>query len=132
MTPFRFSLRPGAPIADQVELAAIRAFVSDEFAPGAAFPSVRSLAAALKVHPNTAHKVVQRLIQAGWLTSRPGVGTVVARPAGALGQERRRLLQREIDDLVDGAQRIGLTLPDLLEAIRARWVGGTTAGGDGG
>jgi DNA-binding transcriptional regulator YhcF (GntR family) len=57
VTLFRFSLRRGQSIFDQVVFAATKAFLSGEFRPGQAFPSVRTLAAEFKIHPNTAHKV---------------------------------------------------------------------------
>jgi len=44
MTLFRFTLQPGESIFDQVVFAAVKAFVSGEFQPGQAFPSVRALA----------------------------------------------------------------------------------------
>src|SRR5207245_8141680 len=69
-TPLRLVLRPGQSMFDQMVFAATKAFVSGEFRPGQPFPSVRVLAAELKVHPNTAPKVVQRLIQEGFLESR--------------------------------------------------------------
>src|SRR5215472_13015680 len=78
VTLFRFTLHPGMSIFDQVVFAATKAFVSGEFQPGQAFPSVRALASDLKIHPNTAHKVVQHLIQERWLQVRPGIGTFVA------------------------------------------------------
>src|SRR5438034_11245397 len=95
MTLLRFNLQPGQSIFEQVVFAAIKAFVSGEFQPGQPFPSVRTLAAELKIHPNTAHKVVQYLIQEGWLESRPGIGTVVADPPQARAGERKRILQQE-------------------------------------
>ena len=67
MTLLRFTLRPGQSIFEQVVFAAVKAFISGEFQPGQPFPSVRALAADLKIHPNTAHKVVQYLIQERWL-----------------------------------------------------------------
>ena len=53
MTLPGFSLQPGQSIFDQVVFAAIRAFVSGEYRPGQPFPSVRQLAADLKINPNT-------------------------------------------------------------------------------
>jgi GntR family transcriptional regulator len=121
MTPLRCTLRPGQPIFEQAVFAAVRAFVSGEFQPGQAFPSVRALAADLKIHPNTAHKVVQYLIQEGWLDARPGIGTVVAeRPEVRLG-DRKRLLKDEVEQLVVEAKRLGVELPDLLENVEAQW-----------
>jgi GntR family transcriptional regulator len=127
VTPFKFTLRPGLPIFDQVVFAATKAFVSGEFQPGQPFPSVRVLATELKIHPNTAHKVIQYLIQERWLEVRPGIGTIVAaRPAARAG-DRRQLLQQEVEQLVVEALRVGVRLEDVIEAIESQWarLGGT-------
>jgi GntR family transcriptional regulator len=121
VTVFRFQLRPGQSIFDQVVYAAKKAFVSGELQPGQPFPSVRALAAELKIHPNTAHRVVQYLIQERWLESRPGIGTVVAERPEARASERNHLLKHEVEQLVVEAKRVGLELEDLLEAIGAHW-----------
>jgi hypothetical protein len=49
VTLFRFPIRPGQSIFDLVVYAAKKAFISGEFAPGQPFPSVRTLAAELKI-----------------------------------------------------------------------------------
>lgn len=121
MTLLRLSLQPGQPIFEQVVFAAVKAFVSGEFQPGQAFPSVRALAADLKIHPNTAHKVVQHLIQQGWLEARPGVGTVVAERPEVRASDRRRLLKQEVEQLVVEAKRVGVEVRDLIETIEAQW-----------
>ena len=101
--------------------AAKKAFISGEFQPGQAFPSVRTLAAELKVHPNTALKVVQHLIQEGFLESRPGIGTVVAELPEARAGERKRLLQSEVEQLVVEAIRVGATLDQVIESVKSQW-----------
>lgn len=121
MTVIRLELRPGKSIFEQVVLAAQKAFLSGEFRPGQAFPSVRALAADLKIHPNTAHKVVQHLIQERWLEVRPGIGTIVAEPPSARSDDRRRLLQQDVEELVVEAKRLGIRLQDLLQAISRQW-----------
>lgn len=122
MTPFRFELRPGEPIFDQVVYAAKKAFISGEFQAGQAFPSVRALAADLKIHPNTAHKAVQHLIQEGFLEARPGIGTVVADLPSARAADRKRLLNQEVEQLVVEAKRVGLELPEVVEAVETQWA----------
>lgn len=102
--------------------AAKKAFVSGEFQPGQAFPSVRTLAAELKVHPNTALKVVQHLIHEGYLESRPGIGTVVAELPEARAADRKRLLQQEIEQLVVEAKRVGLSLRQVVDAVESQWA----------
>lgn len=122
MTLLGFKLRPGESIFDQLVFAAKKAFISGEFRPGQAFPSVRTLAAELKIHPNTAHKVIQYLIQERWLEVRPGIGTAVAeRPEARVG-EKKRVLQHEVEQLVVEAKRVGIELDEVIEAIEARWA----------
>ncbi len=114
-------MRPGQSIFDQVVFAAQKAFLSGEFQAGQAFPSVRALAADLKIHPNTAHKVVQHLIQERWLEVRPGIGTVVAAPPQARAGDRKRLLQNEVEQLVVEAKRVGANLQEVVNAISSQW-----------
>ncbi len=54
MIPFKIRLIPGQPIVEQVFFAATRAILAGELKPGEAFPSVRTMAAELRIHPNTA------------------------------------------------------------------------------
>jgi len=115
-------MRPGESIFDQVVYAAKKAFISGEFQPGQPFPSVRTLAAELKIHPNTAHKAVQYLIQERWLEARPGIGTVVAEPPEARAGDRQKLLKQEVEQLVVEAKRVGLDLRDVVRAMEAQWA----------
>ena len=121
MTLLNFKIQPGASIFDQVVFAAIKAFLSGEFQPGQPFPSVRALAADLKIHPNTAHKVIQHLVQERWLEVRPGIGTVIAAQPKARGGDRQRLLQQEVEQLVVEARRVGVRLQDVIQAISDQW-----------
>ncbi len=121
MTLPRFKLQPGQSIFDQVVFAAVKAFVSGEYEPGQPFPSVRTLAADLKINPNTAHKVIQHLIQERWLEVHPGVGTVVAQPPQARAGDKKRLLNHELEQLAVEAKRVGLSLRDVVEALGAQW-----------
>jgi len=90
--------------------------------PGAPFPSVRVLSQALKVNPNTAHKVVGELVRAGILEVLPGVGTVVAKWGPSSSEERRLLLSDDVERLVVEAKRLGLTEGEVLDAVSARWA----------
>ena len=122
MTLLGFKLRAGESIFDQLVFAAKKAFISGEFLPGQAFPSVRTLASELKIHPNTAHKVIQFLIQERWLEVKPGIGTIVAeRPEARVG-EKQRVLRQEVEQLVVEAKRVGIELEEVIDAIEARWA----------
>src|SRR5690348_15674335 len=122
MVPFKVRFNPGQSIFDQVCFAAIKSILAGELKSGEAFPSVRTLAADLKIHPNTAHKVIQHLIQERWLEARPGVGTVVATPPAARQGEKKHLLQNEVEALVVEAKRVGASLRDVVDAIANQWA----------
>jgi GntR family transcriptional regulator len=125
---FNFKLQRGAPIFDQVVLAAVGAMLRGEYRSGQPFPSVRAIAADLKIHPNTAHKVVQRLIEERWLETRPGIGTVVADHAQARGAQWPRLLRKDLERLCARAQSIGVSLPAVVDELAKQWSSGSQVG----
>ena len=121
MTPFGLVLQPGQSIFDQLVSAAQKAILSGELTEGQAFPSVRTLAADLKIHPNTAHQAVQYLIHERWLEMRPGIGTVVASEPRTLAEMQRQLMEHEVAALITEARRMGLSADELKRAIDAGW-----------
>lgn len=121
MIPFRVVLQPGAPIHEQVGFAARKAMISGQLRPGDAFPSVRVLSQALKINPNTAHKVISQLISDGLLEVRSGTGTVVAQPRSSPRVERARLLRTEVEQLVVEARHLGLTLDEVQASVESHW-----------
>lgn len=121
MTPFKITLTPGQSIFDQVVFAAIKAILGGTLKPGDAFPSVRTMATDLKIHPNTAHKVVQHMINERWLIASPGKGTVVASPPKARSGDRQHLLSHEVEQLVVEARRVGASLEEVTESLKRQW-----------
>jgi GntR family transcriptional regulator len=131
VTPFKLNLIPGQSIFDQVVFAATKAVLSGALLPGQAFPSVRALAADLKIHPNTAHKVVQHLVTERWLEVKPGIGTIVAPPPKARPGDRKRLLKDEVGQLVVEAKRVGASLSEVVDAVATQWRGMDRSGKTG-
>jgi GntR family transcriptional regulator len=123
MTPLHLILRPGEPIFDQVVFAATKAIATRTLPPGQPFPSVRALAADLKIHPNTALKVIQRLTEDGLLEVRPGIGTVVA-AAPRPGKGDATAIAADVERLMVNAKRLGLSLTEVIDALRASWKSG--------
>jgi GntR family transcriptional regulator len=119
--PFRVHFRPGISLYEQVIYAAKKAIISGQLRPGDPFPSVRILSRELKINPNTAHKVVTRLVSDGLLEARPGIGTVVAKLPEPSNSQRAQLLGQEIEQLVVEARKLGLTLDDMADAVAAHW-----------
>ena len=120
--PFSVDIRPGRPLHDQVVFAATKAVVMGQLAPGDPFPSVRSLSQELQINPNTAQKIVSTLIERGLLEARPGIGTVVAAWRPASNPARRAFLASQIERLVVDARQLGVSLADVLDAIRRAWT----------
>ena len=121
MTPFPITIQPGLPISDQIVYAAKRAILFGQMRAGDSFPSVRALSKELRINPNTAHKAVTELINAGLLAMHPGIGTVVATPPDATPQERSRLLGRQIEELVVEARRLGVDRKELLRCLAKQY-----------
>ena len=121
MLPFTIALRAGVPIYEQVIYAVTRAIVTGQLRPGDPFPSVRALSQALKINPNTAHKIVAALTDDGLLAVRPGIGTVVSEGRQATAG-RRGVIEDEAERLVIDARRHGLSLADLVSVIRRHWT----------
>jgi len=121
-TRFNFALKRGEPIIGQVVRAATGAILRGEYRPGQPFPSVRAIAAGLKIHPNAALKAVQILIEERWLESRPGTGTLVSHSPRTPGAAARAAVRDEIDHLVVLARGQGMALDAVVGGVRTRWA----------
>jgi GntR family transcriptional regulator len=119
--PFRLSFEPGVSLYEQVVYAAKKAVIPGQMRPGDPFPSVRALSKALKINPNTAHKVIGQLVSDGLIEVRPGIGTVVAELPASTAAERGALLTREVEELVVEAKRLGLDLDEVTSAVTRHW-----------
>ena len=121
MIPFQVHFEPGVPIHEQVVYAAKKALVRGQMLTGEPFPSVRALSKALKINPNTAHKVIAQLVAEGLLEVRPGLGTIVAERPPASAADRGHLLHRELEQLVVEAKKLGLDLDEVNDALERHW-----------
>jgi GntR family transcriptional regulator len=121
MIPFRVAFRPGSSLYEQVVYAAKKALISGQLRPGDPFPSVRMLSTALKINPNTAHKVITQLLNEGMLEVMPGTGTVVAPPPESTAAERARLLEVEVEQLAVEAKRLGMSLEEITGSLAEHW-----------
>jgi GntR family transcriptional regulator len=122
MLPFTVVLRAGEPVVEQVVYAVTRALATGQIRTGDPFPSVRVLSQALKINPNTAHRIVSVLVDDGLLVPRAGIGTVVAPPRSAGSAARQGVLERDAERLVVAARHAGLPLQTLMQAIRRHWA----------
>ncbi len=101
-------------IVDEVR----RALVLGTLAPGEPLPSVRQLAGALRVNPNTVAQAYRELDRQGAVYVRRGQGTFAA-DVRLDGAERRALARAVAERALRDAHRAGVDAEDLIEAIRA-------------
>ena len=105
-------------IADRLRVA----IATGEMSPGAALPSVRNLASAIRVNPATVVQAYRELEQAGVVESRQGAGTYVRElPESRRESDRRREALRLVRDLMQQAATLGVALEDLEHAWRTEF-----------
>ena len=122
MSLLSFKAQPGQSIFEQLIFAAEKAILGGEFSPGQGFPSVRTLAAELKIHPNTAQKIIHHLIAERWLEVRPGIGTAVAERPSVRAADRKRLLKDDVERLIVESKKVGVSLQEVVQALSAGWT----------
>jgi GntR family transcriptional regulator len=111
-----------APIWRQIEDGMRRLVASGNLTAGAAVPSVRELAKALRVNPATVSKAYRRLTDAGLLTVRRGEGTFVAELSSTVLTElRRRLLADGAAAYVGVATSVGADRDEAVRAVDESW-----------
>jgi GntR family transcriptional regulator len=83
-------------------------------------PSVRQLAGQLRVNPNTVQQAYRELERVGLIYVRRGQGTFISASAsdGKLDDERRAFAWELARRALHDAYRHGLTVDDLMKAIR--------------
>lgn len=94
------------------------AIAAGELRPGDALPSVRQLAARLRVNPATVVQAYRELETEGFVEMKQGAGTFVRDvTVERRGRERARQARALVRRLVAEAGRLGLTADELTAAL---------------
>jgi len=114
----RIDPRSPTPLYAQISARLRVAIASGELKPGAALPSVRQLAAQLRINPATVVQAYRELESEGLVATRQGAGTFVL----DLTSERRtddRVAEarRLVRELLGEAGRLGISVDDLRDAV---------------
>ena len=118
------------PIWSQIKDGVRHLVASGALAPGTALPSVRDLARAERINPNTVAKAYQRLAEAGVLETRRGEGTFVAeRPPALPTAERTRTLREGALRYASLAVNLGASRSEAATVLGAAWPDGDDKGG---
>lgn len=113
-----FRIDPSRPLYEQF-VEQIRAMIAKgDLAPGTRLPSVRDMAASLRVNPTTAAKTYQELERLALIVTFRGQGTFVTEAEDAIRRSRKQLAQDALKRMEETARSIGLTLEQLWALAR--------------
>ena len=104
-------------IIDQVQFA----IANGTLASGDRLPTVRQLAVDLKINPNTVARAYQELEIKGVVNTQMGTGTFIGNEKVEISAlERKRMLDQICTELLSRASSYGLTVSEVIEALRER------------
>ncbi|HEY6061316.1 MAG TPA: GntR family transcriptional regulator [Gemmatimonadales bacterium] len=110
--------RSPTPLYAQIASRLRIAVAAGELRPGDALPSVRRLAAQLRVNPATVVQAYRDLETEGFVEMRQGAGTFVRElPPARRSSERVRQATVLVRQLIANARRLGVSLDELHSAI---------------
>ncbi len=118
---FRFNLdqKSGVPFYKQLILQAEMAIADGRLAQGDQLPTVRSLAVALSINPNTVARAYSQLEVRGIVSTQQGTGTFVSdRKIQHSEVERERVLAELTRNIVVQAGAYGIGIPELLRSLQ--------------
>ena len=106
------------PICPQLCRQLCTCIAEGEFAPGQRLMSVRELALAAGVNPNTVQRAFEQLEQQGVLYSERGAGWFVASDTAAARQMHRQLLQEKVEAFFLEMAELGLSTAQTKEYVK--------------
>ena len=110
--------RSPTPLYAQIAARLRVAIASGELRPGDGLPSVRQLAAKLRINPATVVQAYRDLESDGLVATRQGAGSVVQDVApDKKTREREQEARRLVRELLANAGSLGITAADLRAAI---------------
>lgn len=118
--PIRFVLDYSQPLYEQVLEQFRNSIAKGEIALGEKMPSVRELAQALKINPNTVLRAYQELERDALTETRRGQGTFITRDADRVAEIRRKLAEQAVNDFLDKMRSLGLTRDEILRLLEER------------
>ena len=119
---FVLKTKSGAPIYEQIEMQIKEAIVRKELVEGEPLPSIRSLAADLKISVITTKRAYEDLEKEGMIYSVPGKGFFVDNPDLNYLEEKRTVnMEAELLEFIRKAKVSGLEKQAVLDMVDILW-----------
>ena len=115
--------RSAVPVYEQLKRQIIIHIVSGELDDGNKLPSIRELASAILINPNTVAKTYKQLETDGFVTSRKGLGVFVSASGRELQSNRTKIFGELTDEYVSKAAGLGLSADAIMKGLSDRLKG---------
>ena len=115
------NIAAGVPIYQQLAEQICGAIARGRLRVDERLPSVRDLSQKLVINPNTVARAYTELERDGTLYTRPGLGVFVS-PIRPLASKAERLqgIEKQIDQVLVSAVRLGCSVDEVLEFVEER------------
>jgi GntR family transcriptional regulator len=118
---FRLDERSGVPVYRQLIDQVLAARAAGALTGGDQLPTVRQVAVDLAINPNTVARAWREMEIRGIIETQQGTGTFISQQkVEGREVERRRQLDRLIDDFIARAGAAGFRLDDLIDQLQER------------
>ncbi|MBX5436844.1 MAG: GntR family transcriptional regulator [Alicyclobacillaceae bacterium] len=118
--PLTFRLDLSQPLYEQILEQMRAAIARGELPLGEKIPSVREMAQALRVNPNTVSHAYQELERDGLTETRRGQGTFVTAEPARVDQFRTAIAEQAVNEFVDRMQALGFGWNDIDRLLDER------------
>ena len=108
---------PALPISLQVANAIKRDIVTGKLDLGAKLPSVRELAVAYTINPNTVSRVYKELEMEDVCFTRRGMGTFVTQDLEKVKNMKREMAGTLIYEFLEGMKQLGFTQEEAIKVL---------------
>ena len=105
------------PIYQQIMDRIIAAIAKGELAPGAKVASVRELALAYNVNPNTMQKSLSKLEEMGYLYTERTSGRYVTRDFGVIDAMKSKIPEKIVEDFVEEMMDFGIAAQEIPKYV---------------
>ncbi len=115
--------RSAIPVYEQLKRQIVFHIVSGRLDEGEKLPSIRELAAALRINPNTVAKTYRQLETDGFVTSRKGLGVFISAGERELQSNRNDIFRELTDEYLSKAAALGLNAEEIMNGLAGRLKG---------
>ena len=115
--------RSAIPVYEQLKRQIVLSIVSGRLDEGEKLPSIRELAAALRINPNTVAKTYRQLETDGYVSSRKGLGVFISAGVRELQSNRIEIFEELTDEYISKAAGLGLNADEIIKGLAGRLKG---------